>query len=112
MILVYNNPSDAVVVYAYLMELTEFLTARLDEDEARALDTRDPPYRHIVHLRTQTLEDRFLAEVEAKRQIMEMEANVDSEYLSGFWDAHDRTLQALALIYADHPDYREEWRVR
>jgi hypothetical protein len=44
---------------------------------------------------------RVLADVEAKRRIVE-------------WDAEqpvDRgVLNILASVYADHPDYREEWR--
>ncbi|MCM3822271.1 DUF6221 family protein [Streptomyces sp. DR3-1] len=71
---------------------------------------------------------RVLAEVEAKRQIVGLHPVI------GGWedeDGHDRglgceccghseeysdrggwceTLRLLALSYADHPDYREEWR--
>jgi len=63
---------------------------------------------------------RVLAEVEAKRRIIDdvvpqidgMEDRIDSE-----WGAGDPTeresatlFRLLALPYADHPDYREEWR--
>jgi hypothetical protein len=59
---------------------------------------------------------RVLAEVEAKRRILD---------LAGEWQAAagpgadfarqaavvlDRTLRLLALPYADHPDYDPEWR--
>lgn len=55
---------------------------------------------------------RVLAEVDAKRQIIAEHFPVDP------CDAHDGvftsilcpTLRLLALPYADHPDYREEWR--
>jgi hypothetical protein len=55
---------------------------------------------------------RVLADVDAKRQI------IDEHYPIDPCDAHDAnlstipcdTLRLLALPYADHPDYREEWR--
>lgn len=62
---------------------------------------------------------RVLAECEAKRRIVE-------EYEANFWpDPGDREaltdassaaspaamIRLLALPYADHPDYREEWHV-
>ncbi|MFD3917325.1 DUF6221 family protein [Streptomyces sp. NPDC058603] len=58
---------------------------------------------------------RVLAEVEAKRQITD-------EHVTRDWKLGDRlhdcqwtkwpcrTLRLLALPYADHDDYREEWR--
>lgn len=57
---------------------------------------------------------RVLREVEAKRRIIaEHEPGQDP------CDAHDAmfetvpcdTLMELAAVYADHPDYREDWRV-
>lgn len=65
---------------------------------------------------------RVLAECEAKRQIVEMFAEEYTETRDGlrrqrmtepeFWRVLDmeRTLGFLALPYADHPDYRSEWR--
>lgn len=56
---------------------------------------------------------RVLAECEAKRRIVALHGEVDP------CDAHDgatfetvdcETLQVLALPYADHPDYRQEWK--
>jgi hypothetical protein len=130
------------------MTLTEFLAARLDEDEAVAraategpwyLDAPDHAYvgnradgRNyglwaivhnglwaIVHMSADVLPDltddaqrrtladaehmarhdpaRVLREVEAKRAIVSEGA---PEYL----------LVHLAAVYADHPDYRDEWR--
>ena len=55
---------------------------------------------------------RILAECDAKRRIVAEHAPIDP------CDAHDAsfetmpcdTLRFLALPYADHPDYRDEWR--
>jgi hypothetical protein len=61
---------------------------------------------------------RVLAECEAKRRIVQRaqfaaEAG-QSARTTGVEDAIDLTLDSvmelLALPYADHPDYREEWR--
>jgi hypothetical protein len=46
---------------------------------------------------------RVLAECEAKRRIVEMHAYQEEHFTPD-------ELRALALPYADHPDYREEWR--
>ncbi|MEU4967752.1 DUF6221 family protein [Streptomyces smyrnaeus] len=134
-------------------DLVTFLRARLDEDEqvARAThpvfqaweydtsvrEVRDlgngnelasgvlPPYgAHIARHDPA----RVLAEVEAKRRI------VDVHHVVGGWQDEDlndhgpgceecghseeysdrggwcETLRLLALPYAAHPDYREEWR--
>ena len=47
---------------------------------------------------------RVLAECEAKRRIVEEADGADAQ-----WWEH-RYLLALALPYADHPDYRDEWK--
>lgn len=143
--------------------LTEFLLARIAEDEAAArdllrdletqivesgfrVDERGPvtPTRQLAaemwaHYRGQTrwrnvargqhiarLSDpaRVLAECEAKRRIVEfaeeatcLDAQVDNERRLGARDMQtepylgNSILAALALPYADHMDFREEWRV-
>lgn len=66
---------------------------------------------------------RVLAECEAKRRIIELadeatglDMQVDSEFRVAIRDetaqpyVGDSILRALALPYAVHPDYREEWR--
>jgi hypothetical protein len=70
---------------------------------------------------------RVLADVEAKRQIIEQHKPATVSYLPSrergcvtcstaqTWDAQAneancQTLCLLALPYADHPDYRDEWR--
>jgi hypothetical protein len=78
-----------------LLTITEFLSARIAED---AQD----------------------AEAEAKRQIVQAweawayHAERDSRGEGAMWEtsaaAMNAVLRALAGVYADHPDYREEWR--
>lgn len=66
------------------MNITEFLLARIAEDEKRA-------NYYGMALGT----DRVLAECAAKRAI--------TVY------SPPKTLQYLAAVYKDHPDYRKEW---
>lgn len=84
--------------------LTEFLKARLDEDEHIA--RHDPV--------------RILREVEAKRAVINMvplSQEEAEERFAGFfveegagWEkAQEYVLKHLATIYADHPDYQQEW---
>lgn len=60
--------------------------------------------------------ERVLAEVAVKRQMIDLvmahEARVDGEWGSGSGTPPDQMdgLRILALPYADHPSYREEWR--
>lgn len=129
------------------MTLTEFLLARIAEDEAAA--RKDEPWlwtddenRPIpdaelalvsgVDLRMEVPVSRWLAECEAKRRIV-AEHPASTEWAEGVnacttcqWDIdcdapkHDHqpgagpypcpTLRILALPYADHPDYQQEWR--
>ena len=83
--------------------LTEFLSARIGEDEAEA---RYSPTR-----------TRALAECAAKRLLIRrVESLVEYVDATREDSAHtyERTLvnvlAPLALPYADHPDFREEWR--
>lgn len=124
------------------MTLTDFLLARITEDEDVALDAagwdrsgieratgrwqreginsvRDadgriviygdgpsPTDAEVAHI---ALRDpaRVLAECEAKRRIVEQVGNIA---WVGSYAVRDFVLEALALPYADHPDYRDEWR--
>jgi hypothetical protein len=84
------------------MTLTEFLLARIAELEARA------SLRHLCCCQLHTSEGRWpcncglpahvLAECEAKRQII------------GTGEFPTHPMRCLATVYADHPDYREEWK--
>jgi hypothetical protein len=88
--------------------------ATVERDEDRAHIARHDPAR-------------VLADVEAKRQIVEQHKPAKLSYLPSrergcvtcstaqTWDAQAneancQTLRLLALPYADHPDYRDEWR--
>ena len=57
---------------------------------------------------------RVLAECEAKRRIVEMQAaNDEGRHQVGFHfraQTIERVLRLLALPYMDHPDYDEAWR--
>ncbi|WP_402465764.1 DUF6221 family protein [Isoptericola aurantiacus] len=127
------------------MTITEFLTARLDEDEAAARAAATTAER--IHERTGRRDPRatrawtehgvmgphvalsparVLAEVEAKRRIVEWFSDRQMIFTGGMGD--DRTdptnytpgplvheadtpvLRMLALPHADHPDYDEAWR--
>lgn len=87
-------------------ELVTWLRARLDDDErvARAATYwGDLPLGHLAsdleaHL-IHWMPPRVLAEVEAKRRI-----------LDAYEDETGYLLRLLALPYADRPGYREEWR--
>ncbi|MFB7832023.1 DUF6221 family protein [Streptomyces sp. NPDC056056] len=73
-----------------------------DEGVARHIARHDPA--------------RVLAEVDAKRQIIEQHERYAAERrrMMGGWDSQgpedSPILTALASVYADHPDYRDEWR--
>jgi Family of unknown function (DUF6221) len=107
-------------------ELADFLLARIDEESALAAAadqdaqqlgpiTDDLPAgsedRRVAHM-FRWSPARVLAECEARRRIIEdYLAQLDSHRAG--WDARtprDLALRALALPYADHADYRSEWR--
>lgn len=87
------------------MTLTEFLLARIAEDEATAnnvtrFEVRDGiPGKYVI-------KDRVLAECEAKRRIIGYLPPVDGPGR----DWYRFGLLQMASVYADHPDFREEWR--
>lgn len=111
---------------AATLTLTDFLLARIAEDEAVAMNASH--HRHLVHdyerdnygfLWVKTT--RVLAECEAKRRIVEMASDAERRMMDGPDFHSDGTfhtvsawmgtvLRALALPYADHPEFREEWR--
>lgn len=121
-----------------MSDLPEFLLARIAEDEHDAYHAQGAllgvvtEWHEVEGLRDRGLTRsdarhahrwspaRVLAECEAKRRIVEQEIRRDvgpvSHYISA--DVHEAirarlatpNLRALALPYAEHPDYREEWR--
>ena len=84
------------------MTLTEFLLARITEDEVEA------PFIHDGDKWSDgcacDFPTRWLAECAAKRRIVEWHQPDD------VCDDACHTLRLLALPYADHPDYDESWR--
>jgi hypothetical protein len=94
------------------MTLTEFLLARIAEDEAAVLDwTEDHATVGAWWIQ------RILRDCAAKRQIIrridlsEWEWDVaHSPSTAGAASTLDELLRLLAVAYDDHPDYREEWR--
>jgi hypothetical protein len=112
---------ETMTTSAETMTLTEFLLARIAEDAAEASFW----YRVWDRVREEeeSLVNRVLAECEAKRQIVEEWPDNDGCDLAGsaYGDhamleaagekaMHARVLRHLAAIYADHHDYREEWK--
>ena len=105
-----------------MTDLTEFLLARIAEDQEMAMQTEWP----IVDFGTDENAAfgyrwdpiRVLADLAAKRRIVEFMLGEDQAG-SGQTNVEGvaRSLRAitvlrwLALPYADHPDYREEWRL-
>lgn len=93
--------------------LPEFLLARYAEDEAVARRLRD----HALAIYGRDPAARPLADVEAKRRIVEIAAaRVLDEPVMARGKVHAGvtpwayTLRLLALPYSDHPDYRQEWK--
>ena len=107
------------------MTLTEFLLARIDDDEriansASGILTGPAQLGHDLwnfgDQRLEVTKRRVLAECEAKRRIVAALGPL----LNPFSSAADvactaeveragDVLEMLALPYADHPDYRAEW---
>jgi hypothetical protein len=120
--------------------LSQFLLARIAEDESAAEFHHDQTCGLVTHpdwsgcdcARAES--KRVLAECEAKRQIVKRLESLLAEHFSvSAGERHrqeaqhphlrdwrhmretrmlelERTLGDLAAVYADHPDYREEWR--
>ena len=84
--------------------ITEFLEARIAEDEARA----SSGWSRLGDSRWETTNEgqdfltpsAVLAECAAKRAMVDIDFQT-----SELFDNH----RVMASIYKDHPDYREEW---
>ena len=104
--------------------LAEFLLARIADDEGDA-------HSGVWHGGQSKCAGRVLAECEAKRRIVQdhraidltvrfpgttprcnrcrnLEASETDRHMFAAFPC--QTVRLLASIYADHPDYREEWR--
>jgi hypothetical protein len=95
--------------------LAEFLLARVADDARWGRDRQHEDFRkHRIRSRRAHLAPddpiRVLADSAGKRRIVEEcdpDRNAAAVAASGL---ADRVLRELALPYADHADYREEWR--
>jgi hypothetical protein len=103
------------------VDVTEFLHARIAEDEAalEGVDDGDPAARSDVV--APPFAARARAECRAKRAILALHRGA-----ADVWGFHGcltcgnvadttagypcPTVRALAAVYADHPGYRAEWR--
>ena len=108
------------------MTLTEFLLARIATDESaaqKAFDTRKEwvvAYIPDVFYGVVGMSGaRVLVECAAKRAIMALAATITdmAGEISGEWPRPhvavidgEPILRALAMPYAEHPDYDEAWR--
>jgi hypothetical protein len=111
------------------MALTEFLLDRIAEDKAdaqAALDdveheadlwmsyaVSDNAYPSVSDHVQKWTPSRVLAECEAKRRIVEWLPEDDvlgDGWHDGWNHGHRYAMQLLALPYADHPDYQQDWR--
>ena len=92
-----------------MSDLTDFLHERYDEEEALVAATlaQRVPGRFI--LRRDPSYTR--ADLDSKRRIVDEFVRVDSgsaDHELGY--GLSVAVALLAAVYADHPDYREEWR--
>lgn len=96
-----------------MSDLVAFLEERLAEDERTA--GASAPRRYVgtsmTDLRPAEPESRALREVEAKRAMVARCQRDATDAANGTaYDLAREVLGDLAAVYADHPDYREEWR--
>lgn len=90
-------------------DLVRFWTDRLDEEEAGIRDcllSGEP-----------NVSECDLDDVTAKRELAQKYDEVADndgdepyEYAFGYANALGEAVRLLAAVYADHPDYRTEWR--
>jgi hypothetical protein len=94
------------------MTLVEFLLARLDEEESAW--SRGAPL--VTRPDFARLSRHMLADVEAKRRLIARAVHTDN--MADYSDTlhmvameyEEQILPALALPYADHPEYQQEWK--
>ena len=115
------------------MEIVDFLLQRIAEDEALARRVADGPGEpggrgiwsvaigvsgndaKFAHVASDPA--RVLAECAAKRAIIEQRRRSDRSASQDMWemgysDANYDALNALAAVYKDHADYREDWATK
>lgn len=111
-----------------MSDLTDFLSARLDDDEAWAKAGYDAEWPEFNEPETPGHHERVLADVTAKRGIVDRHRPhdpavdifegcvvclTDRDGFKDYWQPDPwpcATLRTLAAVYSNHPDYRGEWR--
>lgn len=96
-----------------MVDLAEFLTARLDGEAARIRALAAAP-----DVDEELLDSAYrLADIDAKRRIIDLHSGRQLTVepfgwhcLNGCGSWPCTTLRLLALPYDDHPDYDESWR--
>jgi hypothetical protein len=95
------------------LTVTEFVLAQIKEWERWADDEACKPDWDLPATDMPSHPARVLAQCAAMRKIVEMFQTArpamgewESDYASAAYDA----VRALASIWSDHPDWREEWR--
>ena len=118
------------------MTITEFLEARIAEDERHAHKLAETDRRPALSIATTVNHPaRVLAECAAKRAILGVHhphdhggehgdavfcdecqwdhgddsPRIDNQPVEGFGTHACRTLALIAAVYVDHPDYKQEW---
>lgn len=105
-----------------MSDIVAFITARLDDLEGFLSTTPDEV--EWIGDRFVAIRTLLLADVEAKRRIVELadeasdiDQSLDAEFIAaGSRDLSkdpyvgERILRALALPWANHPDYDERWK--
>lgn len=89
------------------LTLTAFLLARIAEDEEN-VEGDWLGGDGGLHIISTPMHQRLRAECEAKRRIVALFPHAADG--DGWNNAGEEVLCLLALPYADHPDYREEWK--
>ncbi|GED10359.1 DUF6221 family protein [Cellulosimicrobium cellulans] len=100
------------------MALTEFLLARIDEDEAACVTLEDDSGPWTPWSRSRLLTDcavkrRIIAlayEATGYDMTADLERDTNERAESGVAFVGDRILRALATAYAAHPDFDPTWR--
>lgn len=86
-------------------KLTEFVTARLDEDEAAVK-------RYGLGEHSQRSVDTKRAIVAAYAEVTYMDtADPEPEYAYGRAGGLGEAVRHLAAAWSDHPDYWQEWAI-
>ena len=107
-----------------MTDLIAFLSARLDEDEARGPDIHhadcwscSPDRFPLDNTCTCDTPARMLRQAEAGRTVLDLATTITQSEIpvpdgshKGAADALRFVLAAWATVYSDHPDYLQEWK--